>query len=732
MSGIILAVSNNIFSRSKITNGGKSTILTKLSNLSATKFFNRLRDFYNLKIDNNFGVKDIKNSSGLDDKTKEHLIDIATLLDNRGYNVSCTKSMALLIVAKALEINQILIKNGLSETEDIDRGRINDILTLFTNFDSSTLDSINSYIEQMELSSEANVQKLKFKKGNYEIKLFNNLTNEDDEICYKAFSFIYNKNARSGFNLDSIKFDSVTPINNGNAWCKTIAMENVDTKITYWSDSKNFFVGTLNNKGEIQDGILFKPKENKYYLYKNGTCGTSGVTYTIIEGKQCFPPSEKIPSNDNYEPSLTTYIFASVNSIKLDKLNFLRESVIANKNVKNIFMSNSKGLTDIVNILKLNDSIGLIVNGDSKNQKALKSLPTDRTKSVELHKKEMLANNQKNTFNANFILERLSSLPASANNVLTNDSDNSIPINQYIVKVKNHKNIETIIGYRSGALFHTKGDINIARATTLINNIISKECKGQDNWVIDLRLLDGGWIGGEQDKFKKHADAISKYETANPNTKVLCIHVPTTQGVSVRSKSITNDGQNQHTEKIDNLSTFLDNKINNIVEETKKQYLYIIKNKFIGLLKDTALNAAKGLLMDTLASILMENISNFYVNVGCKSAKDRASAEISAMIGLRKVITKKIARLLKKEGTVINNLGSYLGSLIKENTINFMSLEDRRVFLKYYDPTVLYLLNKENLGILTNINTREMDNVLQQIDYHRNISNRYKGPSVSS
>ena len=244
--------------------------------------------------------------------------------------------------------------------------------------------------------------------------------------------------------------------------------------------------------------------------------------------------------------------------------------------------------------------------------------------------------------------------------------------------------------------------------------------------LLDIRLLDST----EATKFIQHRDtmdaAVTTYNRDNQQEgkrlQYLCLHAPTTSGMPhlLGHRSLT-DKQNYQAQS----NTIRDALMPRINQHNDSKKLTQLLDMALENMKPP-MNASKALMLDTYMTILGEKLGDGVdVIASCKSAKDRASAEVVAMLAWREVTLKAMGE----------DKLHLLDNIVVGNKIDAKKLrpEYMACFCDNFNPALLYVANHENTGIWTNINAREMfDHVLIDFKDHPKFSHYYDRHSPSS
>lgn len=210
--------------------------------------------------------------------------------------------------------------------------------------------------------------------------------------------------------------------------------------------------------------------------------------------------------------------------------------------------------------------------------------------------------------------------------------------------------------------------------------------------------------------------------------RLICTHIPTTISgyKNLNPLHPLNHASNtpfneKRTKDIKEFKNFLHDNIQGANQKVLLN-LHCAIDKLCQLLNKPEINAADGLLYDTLLTILVRYIPrNLHNILACRSGKDRTTAEKVALNALKPVIEGKIEQLTKEDFL------DFLNGLVTANKLNIEVLDtkDRAIFISNYDDKALYFANDENTGVKTNVNVFEMRYVLRDFLYVPKIRECY-------
>jgi hypothetical protein len=322
---------------------------------------------------------------------------------------------------------------------------------------------------------------------------------------------------------------------------------------------------------------------------------------------------------------------------------------------------------------------------------------------------------------------RLSSMPSRSNKI-SNSENNDVhtkAVNVYVV-VSNDDEDDgepKIINHRGGTVY--TGDIN-ARAHDLFSKIFPDEKieelkkKGITPILLDMRLLDKTVEIGHFNEHKKAMTAVAKEK----GVVFHCALVHHTfggtplasAGLSLIHK-IMPDPVISTNGEIKKLFNALNGEFKKVKHEFGPKQADIMPHyiKFAcQKLAKQPLDAATGLVVDTVFTHLSTHVPGVEGIVGCASAKDRTPAELATMNALRLVLERRFAK-----GEALD-----LKKLCANGKINSsaMTLEERVRFMDDFDDRLLYIMNNENAGVLTNANMTSILHTLEDFKDHPKLA----------
>jgi hypothetical protein len=273
---------------------------------------------------------------------------------------------------------------------------------------------------------------------------------------------------------------------------------------------------------------------------------------------------------------------------------------------------------------------------------------------------------------------------------------------------------QKVINYRCGSLFTVtpqQPEINVRRGESILGSLLNPYPvnKQLSIDIFDFRLLDALM---EEKCWNLHTQAMHKAaahlsQSLGITLNYVAIHVPTSNKIPhFHHTSLSHNSQTIGAFKLQfyGLKQSIASKIKQLTTSSAaKPLVKPLKDIFTTLvtwLETPSLNAASGVVCDSLASILCEHLPQVKVLVGCKSAKDRTTCELITMNAIRTLILSRI-----NQEQPLN-----LEQLVTGNKLNLkhLSLDEAVLFLRTYDDKLLYQANLDNNGHWANVNSKTM------------------------